>query len=282
MSSIQSISNDLNKQQEFDTSTVINAVEAMINKAEGLKRKVSNPIIDSVYCNLNLCKLSELNEKSTIPALEIMHERLLHLSALESFPGKGDSSFVQWSDTRLNRWLVDWTLRNGKTELAKYISREKNIEVSDFKSLYHRIFYLNCCSALSTSNCSRRLIELKRHFGDKVAQRRSLGVTKIRLRFEKPRYVNYQRDFTILTGVIQSTLEFELRLQEYIELARARKVIEALTYCRKYLLSWQETHLPEIRRACALMAYPATTKCAPYKVRFSRRDCLNHLSLIYS
>ncbi|KIM86730.1 hypothetical protein PILCRDRAFT_815981 [Piloderma croceum F 1598] len=64
---------------------------------------------------------------------------------------------------------------------------------------------------------------------------------------------------------IKSTLEFELRLQEYIELARARKKHEAIAYFKKHLVPWQDSHLAEIRQASALLAVPPSTQCGPYK-----------------
>lgn len=67
-------------------------------------------------------------------------------------------------------------------------------------------------------------------------------------------------------ALTQSTLEFDLRLQEYIELARARRTVEAIAYSKKHLASWQDTHLQQIRQAAALLAFPATTNCGPYKV----------------
>lgn len=68
---------------------------------------------------------------------------------------------------------------------------------------------------------------------------------------------------------MKSTLEFELRLQEYIELARERHVQEALVYARKHLISWQESHFNEIRQAMALVAFSPVTACGPYKVRLT-------------
>lgn len=64
----------------------------------------------------------------------------------------------------------------------------------------------------------------------------------------------------------QSTLEFDLRLQEYVELARARKTHEAMAYSKKYLASWHDTHPQQIKQASALLAFPPTTACGPYKV----------------
>lgn len=66
----------------------------------------------------------------------------------------------------------------------------------------------------------------------------------------------------------KNNLEFELRLQEYIELARARKTVEAIAYAKKYLISWQETHLRQIRQVSALLAFPPTSAVGPYRVSF--------------
>jgi len=72
----------------------------------------------------------------------------------------------------------------------------------------------------------------------------------------------------------QSTLEFELRLQEYIELAREQKKQEAMAYMKKHLISWQETHLQQIKQAATLLAIKPSTMCGPYRVRSSRSTCI--------
>jgi len=66
----------------------------------------------------------------------------------------------------------------------------------------------------------------------------------------------------------KSTLEFDLRMQEYIELSRARKNFEAIAYSQKYLVQWQDTHISQITQLLALLAFPPTTTCGPYKVCF--------------
>jgi macrophage erythroblast attacher len=70
----------------------------------------------------------------------------------------------------------------------------------------------------------------------------------------------------------QSTLEFELRLQEYIELARAQKKQEAMAYLQKHLASWQETHLPQIMQVSMLLAVGPSTKCGRYRVSLVARS----------
>lgn len=58
-----------------------------------------------------------------------MRERLHHLATIESLQNSSQPEFSRWADTRLDRWLVDWCLRNGKENTARKIAKEKNIEV---------------------------------------------------------------------------------------------------------------------------------------------------------
>ncbi len=88
---------------------------------------------------------------------------------------------------------------------------------------------------------------------------------KIKLHYGRSRYAPHPCTLTSAHRY-QSTLEFDLRLQEYIELARARKTEEAIAYTKKHMIQWQETHLSQIRAASALLAFPPETTCGPYKV----------------
>jgi macrophage erythroblast attacher len=65
----------------------------------------------------------------------------------------------------------------------------------------------------------------------------------------------------------QCTLEFDLRLQEYIELARARRTHDAKAYMNKHMNSWLDTHVKPIKQAAVLLAVPPDTKMGPYRVR---------------
>jgi len=67
--------------------------------------------------------------------------------------------------------------------------------------------------------------------------------------------------------LLQSTLEFDLRLQEYIELARLRQTDEAIGYLKRHIINWHDAHMQQIKQATALLAFPPDTTCNPYKVR---------------
>lgn len=68
---------------------------------------------------------------------------------------------------------------------------------------------------------------------------------------------------------MQSKFEFKLRLQEFIELVRAERMMDAIMYARKHLAVWGSTNMKELQQAMATLAFKSNTDCAGYKVRLS-------------
>ncbi|KAA1472045.1 hypothetical protein DENSPDRAFT_838193 [Dentipellis sp. KUC8613] len=176
-------------------------------------------------------KLSDLQDGPSAQTQAVMRERLHHLNTVDELQHPSDPEFVRWADTRLDRWLVDWALRHGKDKTARKIAQEKGIETLVDIDLFMDIRRIE--DALGRHSCAEALAWCSEN---KSALRK-----------------------------LKSTLEFDLRLQEYIELARARKAQEAMAYSKKHLVPWQETHLAQIQQASALLAFPPTTACGPYK-----------------
>ncbi|EGN92895.1 hypothetical protein SERLA73DRAFT_190495 [Serpula lacrymans var. lacrymans S7.3] len=176
-------------------------------------------------------KLSELQDTAGKPTLDVTRERLHHLAVVEALQSTSEPEFSRWADTRLDRWLVDWALRSGKEKTARKLAEEKSIETLVDIDLFADIHRIE--EALSRHSCTEALSWCSEN---KTALRK-----------------------------IKSTLEFELRLQEYIELARARKSSDAIIYSKKHLIAWQETHMKQILQASALLAMPPTTSCGQYR-----------------
>ncbi|KAF7972879.1 hypothetical protein HWV62_16666 [Athelia sp. TMB] len=214
---VQAAAADLARRADSPQSSSANlaAVEGMIAKVEGLKRK-----------------LADLHESAGKPTLAVLRARLTHLDLLPS-PGTtpDPAALDRWADTRLERWLVDWALRTGKPRTAAALARERGIghlvDIELFTDV-HRVERAlageSCVEALAW--CAENKNALKK---------------------------------------MKSTLEFSLRLQEYIELARARRTSAAIAYSRRYLVQWQDTHLAEIKTASGLLAFKPGTRCGPYK-----------------
>ena len=69
--------------------------------------------------------------------------------------------------------------------------------------------------------------------------------------------------------ILQHNLEFELRLQQYIEMVRSQdqsKKLEAILHARKYLTPNHESQNNEIMRAAGLLVFNQETRAEPYKV----------------
>jgi len=71
-----------------------------------------------------------MNEGVGIPTQAVMKERLQHLSVVEDAQAQTTPEYHRWSDTRLDRWLIDWTLRTGRERTAEKITTEKDVHVS--------------------------------------------------------------------------------------------------------------------------------------------------------
>jgi macrophage erythroblast attacher len=82
-----------------------------------------------------------------------MRERINHLVAIENNPTEAE--FTRWADARLDRWLVDWALRNGKEKTARKIGKEKGIQALVDIELFMDIRRIE--SSLASHSCTQAL-----------------------------------------------------------------------------------------------------------------------------
>ncbi|KAJ5293347.1 uncharacterized protein N7443_009300 [Penicillium atrosanguineum] len=70
----------------------------------------------------------------------------------------------------------------------------------------------------------------------------------------------------------QHNLEFELRLQQYIEMVRTKdinKKVEAITHARKYLTLNAESQKDEVNQVAGLLVFTQDSRSEKYKILFS-------------
>jgi macrophage erythroblast attacher len=228
--------------------------------------KTSSPAVTLESLDNMLSKMNTLKRK-----LEGLHEeelrihksakaRLQHLQDLYDVNSLVDVKYDEWSRTRLSRLLVDYLLREGYSESAAHLAQSKGItdlvDVDAFVAC-HRI-ERSLREGMSTSPaldwCKEHSKELKK---------------------------------------AGSMLEFDLRLQQYIELVRQgheagmsgmdglesdamngvsiggggggeTKLVEARAHAKKYLSSSGDFEL--LRRAAGLLAYKPWDEVEPYAV----------------
>ncbi|KAJ5722887.1 hypothetical protein N7488_000922 [Penicillium malachiteum] len=163
-------------------------------------------------------------------------KRIQHLQALDQIPSLADVKYDQWSRVRLDRLLVDHMLRSGHAESAKQLATEREIE--DLVDI--GVF----------TQCQRIVKSLRQ--GDTKDALQWCGENKAALKKS------------------QHNLEFELRLQQYIEMVRSpdqSKKLEAILHARKYLIPYRDAQGREVMKAAGLLVYTQRTRSEPYKVR---------------
>lgn len=173
--------------------------------------------------------------------------RLAHVKELESIPSSADVKYDEWSKTRLDRLLVDYLLRSGYVETAQKLAKSQDIEdLVDIDAFIQ---------------CQRIESSLKR------------GETKEALIWCADNKQSLKK--------MNSDLEYEVRLQEYIEMVRTRDVArmqQATVYARKYLTPYEDKDFSI--RAAGLLAFPSHTLTEPYKTLYAASRW-QHLSSLF-
>ncbi|CAH1404267.1 unnamed protein product [Nezara viridula] len=144
---------------------------------------------------------------------------------------KEHTSTSQWCRKRLDRMLVEYFLRKGY-----YNAASKLAQTSDLKDLTN----------IDVFTVSR---EVEKSLMDR----------------ETTKCLNWCHDNRSKLRKLHSTMEFNLRVQEFVELVKADRRLDAVRHARKYFSSYEEDQLPSIQHCMALLAFPSNTEIPAYK-----------------
>ncbi|CAG9467184.1 unnamed protein product [Pedinophyceae sp. YPF-701] len=222
-----------------DRKSIMDDTSQLSEKAQRLAKEFE----ESPQEDQTLAQLASLNEMEKIvlgakekleriAALERddihrLRARIQHLGELGS-PEKDET--LPWTRRRIDRIIVDHMLRTGRLDSADKLAEECGI------------------TDLVDSHVFRGAQEVARSL-----QQHSCGPALAWCRENRSRLKK-----------IKSTLEFLLRVQEYIELVRQERPTDALKYARQYLAPAAKDSLPALQRAVAAIAFGPATKCARY------------------
>ncbi|RMD41396.1 hypothetical protein DV735_g3744, partial [Chaetothyriales sp. CBS 134920] len=230
---------------EREREHILPGLKSTANAALGSKQSPEQTIaeLDAMISRMQTFKrkLERLNTEE-----EAIHDhtskRIRHLQDLLEVDLFSDVKYEQWSRTRLDRLMVDYLLRAGYSKTAESLAKAKQIEhLIDLET------FTNC---------------------HKIAASVAHGETK-----EALAWINENRNTLkkLVQAPMQTTdLEFELRLQQFIELVRANRTIEAREHASKYLSPHAESRQERFMHASGLLAMPADTTAEPYRALFSR------------
>jgi hypothetical protein len=158
--------------------------------------------------------------------------RLDHLESADS------DNMSEWNNTRVRRILVDYMLRMSYYDTAMKLAETSNIQDLVDIDVFHEA--KKVIDALQNKEVAPALAWC--------------ADNKSRLKKSKSKF------------------EFQLRLQEFIELVRAENTMRAITYARKFLAPWGSTHMKELQRVMATLAFRSNTECATYKALFEAKQ----------
>lgn len=190
-----------------------------------------------------------------LQATSVCKRRLEHLKDHEVTTCAGvvsQGAINQWRRKRLDRMIVEYFLRNGYYNAALTLS-----ERSGIKDLTNIEIFLT-----------------------------SREVEKSLAKRETAKCLSWCHDNRSKLRKFKSNMEFNLRMQEFIELIRSDKRIDAIKHARKHFTSFEEEHLNTIQQAMALLAFPLNTgikiDCVIWheNTTFTSTICVNYLSVI--
>lgn len=181
-------------------------------------------------------------------------KRIQNLRQIENVTSPRAPEFIAWNKTRLDRVIVDYLLREGMTKSAKRVAEEGGIEVG-----ISGCVCVHWCKGHCIHICSvKDMVDIQLFAqSEKIEQALRNHSCKECLSWCSENKSSLRK--------MKSTLEFNLRLQEHIELARSSRGLDAIAYANKYLTPWKTTEEKRIGQAMGLLAYKSDTQCQPYK-----------------
>ncbi|KAK3857507.1 hypothetical protein Pcinc_036246 [Petrolisthes cinctipes] len=158
----------------------------------------------------------------------VVKRRVEHLRGHDA---PSPATVAEWRRTRLDRLLVEYLLRAGCYSTATKLASSRGIE--------------------GLTNLDVFLVARE------VEQSLALHDTS--------KCLTWCHDNKSKLRKLNSSLEFNVRMQEYIELVKGDRRMDAIRHARKYFTGQEPHHLPSIQRCMALIAFPANTDVSPYK-----------------
>ncbi|GLT93164.1 hypothetical protein SLE2022_109660 [Rubroshorea leprosula] len=217
---------------EKEVSAVISGVADVADSADISKDDAVSHLSSLVSRLQGLKRKLEEGSRTENLQAQRCRARLDHLESVDA------DNLSEWNNIRVKRILVDYMLR-----MSYYNTAVKLAESSNIQDLVD----------IDVFQEAKKVIDALRN--KEVAPALAwCADNKSRLKKSKSKF------------------EFQLRLQEFIELVRAENNLRAISYARKHLAPWGATHMKELQRVMATLAFKSNTECTKYKVLFEPKQ----------
>lgn len=144
----------------------------------------------------------------------------------------GDVEMKAWRKTRLDRMMVEYLLRQGYYDSALQLAENSGVA----------------------------------HLSNTEVFLTAREVEESLVREELDKVMAWCHDNKSRLRKLKSSLEFQVRLQEYLELVKRGQKLEAVKHAKKFLCTETELeHLSVVQQAMGLLAFSSSTQIQPYK-----------------
>ncbi|NWX96358.1 MAEA protein, partial [Nothoprocta ornata] len=235
--------------------------------AELEKTLSSCPAVDSVVSLLDgvVEKLSVLKRKAveSIQAedesAKLCKRRIEHLKEHSS---DQPAAANMWKKKRMDRMMVEHLLRCGYYNTAVKLARQSGIEdlvniemfltAKEVEESLERQETMTCLAWCHDNKSRLRKMKGRQNENEPKMGCKSKSASD---------YCKENDDLVMET----SCLEFSLRIQEFIELIRQNKRLDAVRHARKHFSQAEGSQLDEVRQVMGMLAFPSDTHISPYK-----------------
>lgn len=223
-----------------DPSETLAALDGMISRMEKMKRRLQ--VLSD--------EEQSLHDKSA--------KRIRHLQELYRIPSLTDATYEAWSRKRLDILTGEFLLSEGLMETAAALAKSKDVE--DFIDL--DIF----------ASCHKIADSIQRGQAADALQWIKDNRDALKKLVERDASSQPSTTPTVIPKI--STLEYELRFQEYIELLRQiperqNARVEALAHAQKYLYPHNAAHPSQTLTLGGLLAQSPKSPTKPYAEYFA-------------
>ncbi|RUS88059.1 hypothetical protein EGW08_004225 [Elysia chlorotica] len=230
----------LNKQFRASQKVIDREVSKLTSSAGELEKKIQDSTLtvsdvtsalSTMVDNLSMLKRkAEESIQEELGATRVIKRRLEHLQERDACGTKDGPPPLTWQKSRLDRMLVEYFLRAGYYNSALKLAQHSGIE--DLTNI--------------------RLFMLSKEIEDCLAK----GDTKPCL--------NWCIDNRSKLRKMKSTLEFNIRKHEFIEMIREDKRLDAIKHSRKYFSSVEPNQVADVQRLMGMLAFNSKSPDCPY------------------
>ncbi|KAM6361454.1 LOW QUALITY PROTEIN: E3 ubiquitin-protein transferase MAEA [Alca torda] len=239
--------------------------------AELEKTLSSCPAVDSVVSLLDgvVEKLSVLKRKAveSIQAedesAKLCKRRIEHLKEHSS---DQPAAANMWKKKRMDRMMVEHLscgYYNTAVKLARQSGIEDLVNIEMFLTAKEVEESLERQETMTLAWCHDNQIQAQKMKGRQNEKEPKMGKSKSDSDYSKE---NDDLVMETIKGKPElSCLEFSLRIQEFIELIRQNKRLDAVRHARKHFSQAEGSQLDEVRQVMGMLAFPSDTHISPYK-----------------